>query len=81
MEVRELGRIFHLARLKAQAYANEVDAILINTTDAFHLFDTNCGHGSEVWSIMRGSRFNAQTYTDTFCNTSRDRVQDYTGPE
>lgn len=72
---------FRLARIEAEKYAEEADAILIGTTDAFHLFDSECGHGTEVWSLMRGSHLDARTYTDTFCNTDRDRLQDYTGPE
>jgi hypothetical protein len=72
---------YRLARLEAETYAKEANAIMINTTDAFHLFDDECGHGTEVWSVMRGSHFDAQTYTDTFCSTDRDRQHDYTGSE
>lgn len=70
-----------LARLEAETYAKEVSAILIDTTDAFHLFDAECGHGTEVWSTMRGSHLDSQTYTETFCTTDRDRQHDYTGSE
>jgi hypothetical protein len=72
---------FRLARLEAETYAREGGAVLIDTTDAFHQFDTVCGHGTEVWSVMRGSHLNPQTYASTFCTTERDRSQDYTGPE
>lgn len=72
---------FRSARLEAEIYAKEADAILIDTTNAFHLFDAECGHGSEIWSIMRGSHLDAQNYTNTFCITDRDRQHDYTGPE
>ena len=67
-----------MARLEAQTYAKEAEAILIDTTDAYHLFDAECGHGSEVWSTMRGSHLDPKTYTDTFCCTNRDRQHDYT---
>ncbi|MFT4176190.1 MAG: hypothetical protein QM627_06000 [Luteolibacter sp.] len=72
---------YRLARLEAETYAKEADAILIGTTDAFHLFDAECGHGTEVWSTMRGSHLDSKTYTNTFCNTDRDRKHDYTGLE
>ena len=72
---------YHLARIEAETYAKEADAIFINTTDAFNLFDAECGHGSEVWSVMRGSNFDAKIYTNTYCTTDRDRRHDYTGTE
>jgi len=75
------GEAYRLARLEAETYAKEADATLIDTTDAFHLFDAECSHGAEVWSTMRGSHLDSQTYTDTFCTTDRDRQHDYTGSE
>jgi hypothetical protein len=72
---------YRLARIEAQTYAEEAGAIIIGTTDAFNLFDAECGHGSEVWSVMRGSHFDAKTYTNTFCTTHRDRRHEYTGPQ
>ncbi|MEO7098583.1 MAG: hypothetical protein ABI162_04420 [Luteolibacter sp.] len=76
-----LDEAYRLARIEAETYAKEADAIFIDTTDAFHLFDAECGHGSEVWSVMRGSHFDAQTYTNTCVTTARDRRHDYSGPK
>jgi hypothetical protein len=72
---------YRLARIEALRYAEEADAIFIDTTDACNLFDPECGHGTEVWSVMRGSHFDARTYTNTFCTTQRDCGHEYIGPE
>jgi len=72
---------YKLARVEAETYAKESDSILIDTTDAFHLFDEECGHGSEVWSNMRGSHLDAKTYTNTFCTTDKDRMHDHNPTE
>lgn len=75
------GEAYRLAHLEAETYAKESDAILIGTIDAFHLFDAECGHGTEVWATIRGSHLDAQTYINTFCNSDRDRKHDFTGTE
>ena len=64
---------FSLAEAEAREYASD-DCIFVRATDCFHLFDESVGHGSEVWSVMRGSHFDAETYAQTFCATSRDRT-------
>ncbi|WP_269539483.1 DUF4288 domain-containing protein [Cerasicoccus fimbriatus] len=61
------------AETEAAKYATEANCIFIRATDAFHLFDELVSEGSEVWSTMRGSRFNAEQYEDTFISTSADR--------
>jgi hypothetical protein len=65
---------FRLAEAEAKKYAASDDCIFVRTTDAFHLFDQEVGHSSEIWSTMRGSGMDAETYASTFCCTSRDRV-------
>ena len=72
---------FRLAKEEALVYAEESGAKFIDTTDSFHLFGTDHGHGAEVWSLMRGSHLDEDTYTDTFCCTERDRAHDYVPPK
>jgi hypothetical protein len=68
---------FRLAEAEAQEYANSDDCIFHFATDAFHLFDETVGHGTEVWSTMRGSGMDAKTYKTTFCATPLDRIGDH----
>jgi len=65
---------FRLAEAEAQEYASSDNCIFHFTTDAFHLFDESVGHGTEVWSTMRGSGMDPETYKQTFCSTPRDRI-------
>ncbi|RYD25740.1 MAG: hypothetical protein EOP87_23895 [Verrucomicrobiaceae bacterium] len=62
------------ARVEASTYAVEADAVLVNPTDSFCLFDGELGEGTEVYSLMRGSNLTPDFYENTFCVTSRDRM-------
>jgi hypothetical protein len=68
---------FRLAEAEAQEYASSDDCVFITATDAFHLFDESVGAGTEVWSTMRGSGMDADTYKKTFCATPRDRIGEH----
>ena len=74
-------KAFRLAKEEAQNYADECGAEFIQTTDSFHLFEKNPGHGSEVWSLMRDSALDEETYLKTFCCTDRDRATQFVEPE
>ncbi|MGZ0707299.1 DUF4288 domain-containing protein [Coraliomargarita sp. W4R53] len=66
------------AEQEAKEYEKESNCIFIRATDSFHLFDEELKEGTEVWSTMRGSFLNADTYENTFCVTSRDRDHEIT---
>ena len=68
---------FRLAEAEAQQYASGEDCMFHFATDAFHLFDEAIAHGTEVWSTMRGSGMDPETYKHTFCATPRDRIGDH----
>ena len=72
---------FRLAKEEALSYADDCDAKFIETTDSFHLFEKNPGHGSEVWSLMRDSFLAEETYLNAFCCTNRDRATQFVEPE
>ncbi|RYD35820.1 MAG: hypothetical protein EOP85_18725 [Verrucomicrobiaceae bacterium] len=63
------------AKVEAQQYAAEADAVLVGPTDSFHLFDEQLVEGTEVYSTMRGSNFEPDSYENTFCITWGDRYR------
>ena len=65
---------FTAAEAEAANYANSANCIFVRALDGFHLFDSTVGEASEVWSVMRGSNMDADTYILTFCKTARDRI-------
>ena len=64
---------FALAEVEARAYATD-DCQFVRAAQSFHLFDESAGHGSKVWSVMRGSHMELELYIATFCTTPRDRA-------
>ena len=64
------------AAKEAVVYADEASCVFLRLSDAFHLFDDILGSGTEVWSNMRESNLDPDTYADTFCCTPRDRAFD-----
>src|SRR5688572_562177 len=65
---------FALAEAEAAEYARNNTCTFVRATDSFHLFEGSVGHGSEVWSVMRGSGMEPELYAETFCATPRDRA-------
>jgi len=63
---------FEKAKEEAKKYEEE-DCIFIKALEAFHLFDQKVGNGTEVWSVMRSSHFDAETYMKTFCMSGHER--------
>ena len=68
---------YDMAAEEAVIYADEANCTYLRLVDAFDLFDDIVGSGTEVWSNMRESNLDAQTYASTFCSTPRDRVHDF----
>jgi hypothetical protein len=64
---------FALAEAEAREYAAD-DCQFVRAAQAFHLFEESVRHGSEVWSVMRGSHMQPELYIETFCATPRDRA-------
>ena len=62
---------------EAAVYVSEANCIYLQLVDAFDLFDDILGSETEVWSNMRESNLDADTYAQTFCSTQRDRVHDF----
>ena len=65
---------FELAEAEAAAYALDCHCTFVRATDSYHLFAESVGHGSEIWSRMRGSGMEPELYAETFCATPRDRA-------
>lgn len=65
---------FKCAEGEAQEYAKAENCIFHFATDAFLLADGSVRNGSEIWSQMRGSGMDPETYEQTFCATPRDRM-------
>jgi hypothetical protein len=65
---------FALAEAEAAEYARSSTCTFVRATDSFHLFEDSVSHGSEVWSVMRGSGMEPELYAETFCATPRDRA-------
>src|SRR5688572_13907625 len=65
---------FALAEVEAAEYARTSTCTFVRATDSFHLFEESVGHGSEIWSQMRGSGMEPELYAETFCATPRDRI-------
>lgn len=72
---------FALAEAEAGEYASEEGCSFVRSTDSYHLFEESVNHGSEVWSVMRGSHMDPEMYAQTFCATARDRSSDFTPQE
>ena len=68
---------YDMAAEEAAVYAAEAECVYLQLVDAFYLFDDIIGSGTEVWSNMRESNLDADTYASTFCSTPRDRVHDF----
>ena len=66
---------FALAEAEAAKYARDSHSTFVRATDSYHLFDESIGHGSEIWSLMRGSGMEPELYAQTFCSTPRDRAE------
>ena len=69
---------FALAEAEAVEYARDSTCVFVRATDSFHLFDESIGHGSEIWSLMRGSGMEPELYAETFCATSPPSRRDIT---
>ncbi len=65
---------FALAEAEAADYAIDSACEFVRATDAFQLEGDIIGHGSEIWSLMRGSGMEPEMYAETFCATPRDRA-------
>jgi hypothetical protein len=65
---------FSLAEVEAEEYARDNDCIFIRGTMSYRLFPESVDHGSEIWSVMRGSGMDPELYAETFCATPRDRA-------
>ncbi len=64
-----------MAEAEAAEYARSSTCTFVRATDSFHLHAASVGHGSEVWSLMRGSGMEPELYAETFCATPRDHSQ------
>ena len=67
---------YKLAEEEAKEYAKKEDCIFIRACCSYHLFDNNVVdgfQGAEIWSNMRDSHFDADTYINTYCNSGRER--------
>ena len=71
---RSFQEAFALAEAEAAEYARGCHCTFIRATDTYHLFEESIGHGSEIWSVMRGSGMEPELYAETFCATPRDRA-------
>jgi hypothetical protein len=69
---RTFEEAFALAEAEAAEYARCSTCTFVRATDSFHLFVGSPSHGSEIWSLMRGSGMEPELYAETFCATPRD---------
>ena len=65
---------FALAEAEAADYARDSHCTFVRATDSYHLFAESVGHGSQIWSRMRGSGMEPEVYAETFCSTPRDHA-------
>lgn len=72
-QASSLEEAIALAEAEAAEYAGEEDDYL-DLAQAYKLFDEP-SHGAEVFSLMRSSRLDADTYLDTFFDTGDERAQ------
>ena len=72
-QASSLEEAIALAEAEALEYADEEDEYL-DLAQAFKLFD-DPSHGAEVFSLMRSSRLEPDSYLDTFFDTGEERAQ------
>lgn len=72
-QASSLEEAIALAEAEANEYADEEDEYL-DLAQAFKLFDDPVS-GGEVFSLMRSSRLDPDTYLDTFFDTGLERAQ------
>ncbi len=59
-----------LAEEEAEEYAAAHEACsYTGLIDLFHLFETEIGHGAEIFSLMRSSALEAKEYLDRYYDT------------
>jgi hypothetical protein len=68
-QVSSFDEAFALAEAEAAAYARSNTCTFIRATDSFHLSDREVGHGSEVWSVMRRSGMEPESYAQNAGDT------------
>ena len=72
-EAQTWEEAYKMAELEAKNYAKEADAIFIEATDSFKLFDNKFNSGLEVWSTMRDSKVSNAEYISNYINTGKER--------
>lgn len=64
---------FEFATAEAKDYEKVVDGILfLGRCDAYQIDHDIIGHGSELWSLQRGSNLEPYVYVKTFIDTERE---------
>ncbi len=63
------------AEKDAEEYASDVNASYLGHSQAFHIYDGQIAHGSEVFSLMRDSSLSPDDYIDHFFSTGMEREQ------
>jgi hypothetical protein len=65
------------AEAEAARYAQDLgDAEYLGDADAFHVFSSEIGDLTEVFSLMRESDLDAEAYVRAFFQTGRERAPD-----
>lgn len=60
----------------AAEYAHELEGCsYLGFVDVFHIFDKTIGDGTEVYSLMRNSKLDKDTYLDCFYDTGFERTR------
>lgn len=73
---------FSLAANEAREYEEIVDGIrFLGRCDAYRIDDDLVGHGTELWSLQRGSNLDPYYYVKTFIDTSREVGDETTLPK
>lgn len=65
-----------LADAEAERYALEVGAINTGLSQGFHLATSELESGAELFSLIRGSRLEADDYLDAFFDTGAEVQRD-----
>jgi len=64
---------FEMAKREAAEYESENEGVsFTGRSDAYEIVDDIIGHGSELWSLQRGSNFEPYYYVKTFIDTERE---------
>lgn len=69
---RDIDNAIEEAEREADAYAADADAEFVGLAQAYVLADRP-GHGAEVFSLMRDSVLDPDTYVDRFFDTGTER--------